>query len=301
MVNRLTRDRTRFRKTYSFYRQEPLPATLFLETDVVTVVSETIVREGSMFVDKYSARPSPSFQGAVFYATDTAQSFFYSGSQWLPFFGAGKLGVVPPATASWAPKSSYGTGSMALDRDSWLFTMPVNQQAATTSEDPALLAWVNVTPLPTGTATTVTLAIQNTTPVTSSVYTLAGVYLDEGGAFNFANVLASWAQFNPQDEDGDVALVSVTTGLETASSASAERGSNQEVWLRFEVTSSLTSSFTGSVGGNGGTVFRTVDKEALTVAPPATLRLAVGFIVGGGLGVPATFRVLSYEDVQVSA
>ncbi len=301
MANRLTRDRTRFRKTYSFYRQEPRPATLYLEKEVITIVSETIVREGTVFVDQFNARPSPSFQGAVFYCTDVCESFFYSGSQWLPFFGAGKLGTVPPSTSSWTPLSSYGTGTLRADKDAWLFHLSASQQPPNVSDDPAVLAWIGPTTMTTGTVTTVTLAVQNTTPLTSSLYVFGGMYADEGGVFALENLILSVAGFNPQNEDRDVVVVGGLMGLESAPSASAERGSNQEVWLRFQVTSSVTSSFTGSVGGNGGTVFRPISQRSFVTVDPTKLHPAVGFVVGGGLNTDASFRVLSYDEVQVSA
>lgn len=298
MVARLTRDRTRFRKTYSFYRQEPHPATLYLETNTVTVVSETIVREGSVFVDQFSARPSPSFQGALFYCTDVCESFFYSGSAWRPFFGAGKLGTVPSDPSAWTQYSTYGTGTLVSDRDAWLMSVPIAELPP--GPDPALLVWVSPSTMQTGTVTTVTLAVQNSTSVTSSVSAFGAMYVSGAGTL-FDSLVLTMAKFDPHNEDGDVAVFGTVSGVETALTSSVEKGSNQEVWLRYVVTSSLTSSLTASMGGNGGTTWRPIGNGSFVTAPPVVLSPAVGLIIVPGMDVSASVRFLSYDEVQVSA
>lgn len=120
-------DSSRFRKTYSYYRQQPVPE----RPTIVTEVSETIVRVGNVtLMDVFAARPATGTTGDVFYATDVCESFFFSGSTWFPFFGPGSLGTTPTSSGSFSLLSAASnvTASFTNDKDSWLFTMVPGSQ-----------------------------------------------------------------------------------------------------------------------------------------------------------------------------
>lgn len=289
MPRRTTTDNTRYRKTYSFFRQTPqvdVPRTII-------EVSETIVRIGSMmYADAFSARPVTGATGDVFYATDVREAFFYSGSmEWRPFFDAGRLGTAPGALpVSNSSSSSTGlSSSFQNDRGAWELRVPVLSQSIAAA---GVSAWVWSWPDQLTSSYQATVALQLATVPTivdSTVSVFVGAFTGSGD-FVFSGVaLDTTGTHN--------ALAGVAKGNSSSIDfAPSYEGGNGVIWARMQFTSSGGNQFfTASTGQNNGTTWIPVSSASYTMGV-SVFYPCVGMLIGRRFaGKEVVARILSFS------